>query len=150
MGHRRTLFWGFKPPRALVRSALGALEQQVMDVLWRKEAASVRVVQAELPQPVAYTTVMTTLDRLYRKGLVTRTKASRMFVYAASRTRRELETAIAADIMSDLLSGEAPAAAHPLLSNLVDVVGDRDRDLLDELERLVKAKRERLKAGEPS
>jgi hypothetical protein len=36
-------------------------------------------------------------------------------------------------------------AARPFLSNLVDVVGDRDNELLDELERLVRDKRERLK-----
>lgn len=144
MGKERVLFWGFKTPRDLVRSALGRLERQVIDVVWRRGAVSVRDVQAELDRPIAYTTVMTTLDRLFRKGLVTRTKASRMFVYAASRSRQEIESAIAADIMSDLLSGDAPAP-HPLLSNFVDAVGDRDRELLDELERLVREKRERLK-----
>ncbi len=145
MGRERTLFRGFKPARDLVRSSLGALERQVIDIVWRKPAASVREVQAALDQPIAYTTVMTTLDRLYRKRMVTRTKRSRMFVYSAPRSSQELEDAMAADIVSDLLSGDAARPEHPLLSNLVDAVGDRDRDLLDELERLVKAKREQLR-----
>ncbi len=142
----RVVFWGFKPPRDLIRSALGSLERQVIDIVWRKGSVTVREVHAELEQPTAYTTVMTTLDRLYRKGLLTRTKISRAFVYAAPRSRQELEELAAADIVSGLLSREA--AAHPLLSNFVDAVGDRDRDLLDELERLVKAKRRRLEKKE--
>jgi predicted transcriptional regulator len=143
----RFVFWGFKAPRELIRSALGSLEQQVIDIVWRKGPASVREVHAELDQPAAYTTVMTTLDRLYRKGLLTRTKTSRAFVYAAVKSRQELEELVATEIMSGLLSGHVPTP-HPLLSNFVEVVGDRDRDLLDELERLVKAKRRRLEEKE--
>jgi predicted transcriptional regulator len=137
------VFWGFKAPREFVRSALGTLEQQVIDIVWRRGQVSVREVHDELEQPTAYTTVMTTLDRLYRKGLLTRTKSSRAFVYEAVKSRQELEEIVATEIMSGLLSGER-AVPHPLLSNFVDVIGDRDRDLLDELERLVKAKRRRL------
>lgn len=145
----RVLFRGFRPARDLVRSGLGALERQVIDIVWRRRSATVRDVLAELSQPAAYTTVMTTLDRLFRKGLVTRTKASRTFVYSAARSSEELEQAIAADIVSDLLSGDIAAPAQPLLSNLVDAIGDRDRELLDELERLVRDKRARLTNGEP-
>lgn len=118
-----------------------------MDIVWRKGQVSVREVHADLEQPTAYTTVMTTLDRLYRKGLLTRTKSSRAFVYAAVKSRQELEELVATEIMSGLLSGEL-SMPHPLLSNFVDVIGDRDRDLLDELERLVKAKRRRLEKEE--
>jgi predicted transcriptional regulator len=147
MREGRFLFWGFKPPRELIRSSLGSLEQQVIDIVWRRGSVSVRDVHGDLEQPVAYTTVMTTLDRLYRKGLLTRAKTSRAFVYAAASTRQELEEVVAAEIVSGLLSA-GPATAHPLLSNFVEAVGDRDRDLLDELERLVKAKRRRLEKRE--
>jgi predicted transcriptional regulator len=143
MRKARLLLRGFKPPAELLRSGLGSLEQQVLDIVWRKGSVSVRRVHAELAQPFAYTTVMTTLDRLYRKGLLSRTKASRAFVYAAVTSREELENVVAAEIVSGLLSGDL-ATPHPLLSNFVEAVGDRDRELLDELERLVKAKRLRL------
>jgi hypothetical protein len=43
-----------------------------------------------------------------------------------------------------------PEAATPVLSNLVDAVGDRDRELLDELDRLVREKRRALKRREGS
>ena len=146
MGKSRFLFWGFKAPSDLVRSSLGTLEKQVLDVVWRRGTASVRDVRAELTQPVAYTTVMTTLDRLYRKGLLSRTKTSRAFVYEAVTTPEELQDAVVSEVISGLLAGH-DSAPHPILSHFVDAVGDRDRELLDELERLVKAKRRRLGKG---
>lgn len=149
MAKSRLLFWGFKPPGDLVRSALGSLEQQVLDVVWELRLASVRDVHARLLPSLAYTTVMTTLDRLYRKGLLTRAKSARAFVYSPTVSREELQDILASEAIAGLLSGDL-AGPHPLLSNLVEAIGDRDRDLLDELERLVKAKRRRLdKPGRP-
>lgn len=142
MGRGRLLFWGFRPPAELLRARLGSLEQQVLDVVWTGAEMTVRDVHTRLEGKVAYTTVMTTLDRLYRKGLLDRTKRTRAFVYSASATREELEEIVASDVVSGLLGGES--APLPFLSNLVDAVGERDRALLDELERLVKLKRRQL------
>jgi predicted transcriptional regulator len=92
---------------------------------------------------------MTTLDRLFRKGLLSRTKRVRAFVYSASATREELDDMVASDLVSGLLSGEL-SEPLPFLSNLVDAVGDRDRSLLEHLERLVKTKRRQLRKRENS
>jgi hypothetical protein len=61
-------------------------------------------------------------------------------VYSAAATREELQGAVANELMQSLLDGNS---AHPLpvLSSLVDAVSERDRALLDELERLVREKR---------
>ena len=115
-----------------------------MEVLWRRGEIAVRDAQAELSRPVAYTTVMTTLDRLYKKGIVSRRREGRAFLYTAAYDRHEMEVTVTSDLVSDLLADDA-ATATPLLSNLVDVVADRDGRLLDELERLVRDKREQLK-----
>jgi predicted transcriptional regulator len=92
---------------------------------------------------MAYTTVMTTLDRLFKKGFVARTREGRAFVYCATRTRPQTEAAVASGIVSGLFSG---GAAVPILSNLVDAVGSQDggADLLDALEEMVRDKRRRL------
>jgi predicted transcriptional regulator len=150
MGNGRLLFWGFRPPRELLSASLGSLEKQVLDVVWTSGEVTVRDVHTRLDGRVAYTTVMTTLDRLYRKGLLERTKRARAFVYAASATRQELDQIVASDVVSGLLAGEW-AAPLPFLSNLVEAVGERDRALLDELERLVKSKRRQLmrETGKP-
>jgi predicted transcriptional regulator len=132
---------GTKDP---LRAALGPLERAVMDAMWRGGHLSVREVQAQLGTPAAYTTVMTTLDRLFKKGLVHRTRDGRAFLYTAALERHELEATMTTGLVSGMLSS-GPGATRPFLSNLVDVVGDSDDALLDELERLVRDKRERLK-----
>jgi predicted transcriptional regulator len=127
-----------------LQAALGPLERAVMDTVWQGGDFSVRDVQGKLANPVAYTTVMTTLDRLYKKGLVHRRRDGRAFVYTAALERHELETRMTTGLLNGMLSG-GPHATRPFLSNLVDAVGDSDNALLDELERLVRDKRERLK-----
>jgi predicted transcriptional regulator len=127
-----------------LQAALGPLERAVMDTMWRGGRLSVREVQAQLANPAAYTTVMTTLDRLYKKGLVQRRRDGRAFLYSAAVERHELEASMTTGLLSGMLSS-GPGATRPFLSNLVDAVGDSDNALLDELERLVRDKRERLK-----
>jgi predicted transcriptional regulator len=143
MGNRPFLFWGFRPPRELLRARLGTLERRVIEIVWAGDEVTVRDVHARLDSKVAYTTVMTTLDRLFRKGLLARTKRSRAFVYSALASREELDHIVASDVVSGLLAGEW-SAPLPFLSNLVEAVGERDRALLDELERLVKTKQRLL------
>jgi predicted transcriptional regulator len=127
-----------------LRTALGHLERAVMDTVWRGGDFSVRDVLGQLEKPAAYTTVMTTLDRLYKKGLVARRREGRAFVYTAALERHELEATMTTGLLNGMLS-DGPDAARPFLSNLVDVVGDSNDELLDELERLVRDKRQRIK-----
>lgn len=143
MSKGRLLLWGFKPPSELARSGLGTLEKQVLEVVWRDGPVSVRDVHAAIGSDIAYTTVMTTMDRLYRKGLLDRTKPARAFIYAARASREELEEIVTNDVVAGLLSGSL-SAPLPFLSNLVDAVGDQDRKLLDELERLIRSKRRQM------
>ena len=144
MRKKHFLLWGFRPPRDLVRTGLGNLEQQVIEIVWRRGEVTVRDVYARLDSKVAYTTVMTTLDRLFRKGLLARTKLARAFVYSASATREEFDEMVTSDLVSGLLSGDW-SEPLPFLSNLVEAVGEQDRSLLEELERLVKTKRRQLR-----
>ena len=143
MAGSRYLPWGFRPPRDVALGALGSLERQLMEVVWRHGAVSVRDVHGKLGT-LAYTTLMTTMDRLYKKGMLKRSKKGRAFLYSATASREEIGQAAAADIVEGLLH-QSPGAAQPLLSCLVDVVSARDRQLLDELERLVRDKRRRLR-----
>ena len=136
------LFWGFKSSREILESGLGALERSVMDVVWERGEVSVREACARVDPDIAYTTVMTTMDRLYKKGLLTRRKVGRAFVYAATGSREDIEDAVANDLVRSLLQRDGEPL--PLLSSLVDAVSDRDRALLQELERLIREKRRAL------
>ena len=90
----------------------------------------------------AYTTVMTTMDRLFKKGLLNRRKLGRAFVYTPTVSRDELEGAVASELVHSLLRRDSEPL--PILSTLVDAVSERDRALLDELERLVRQKRRQI------
>ena len=125
-------------------SPLGHLESTVMEILWQHGACNVRDVSQRLGRPLAYTTVMTTLDRLYKKGLLDRRKQDRAFVYMPLYTRREWEQKRAGEFMAGFLSG-AEAGRDLLVSCLVDAAGEHDAALLDELERKIRLKREELR-----
>ena len=75
--------------RKLTRAIPPPLELQCLSALWSRGQASVRDVRelVAASRPLAYTTVMTALDRLSRRGVVTRRKAGRAFVYAPAVTR---------------------------------------------------------------
>lgn len=101
---------------------LGPLEARVLDALWARACpGSVRDLQPHFPS-VAYTTLMTTLDRLHRKGVLAREKQGRAFVYAPRETRERFQAA-------------------RLMSFFVDTVGDQDLAVLDELERMIRERR---------
>ena len=143
---RPFLFWGFKSSQQILDNTLGSLEREVMAVVWNHDEISVRDACAQLGSSVAYTTVMTTMDRLFKKGLLARRKVGRAFVYRATATREELEGAVATELVQSLF--ERPGgAALPILSSLVDAVSDRDRALLDDLERLIREKRRATTRG---
>src|SRR5260370_41742843 len=118
-------------------SLFGTLELRVLEVLWEHGAeASVRDLLHHFPH-AAYTTVMTTMERLHRKGVLERRKDGRAFMYRPMQSREELESSLIAHAIQPLLHGNA----QPVLSCLVEEVSRHDERLLDELERLVRAKR---------
>jgi predicted transcriptional regulator len=81
---------------------LGDLERSVMDVLWSSEGwLTAREVAARLDheRDLAYTTVLTVLERLERKGFVRRQRAARAHRYAASDSRE----AVVAEAMMEAL-----------------------------------------------
>ncbi len=119
-------------------AVFGSLELRVLEALWRRGSrGSVRDVHADF-SGAAYTTLMTTMERLHRKGILARERAGRAFVYEARFSREALETAAAARALGPLLKGDS---ARPILSYLVEAVSREDKQLLDELELLVQAKR---------
>jgi predicted transcriptional regulator len=117
----------------------GPLEARVLDALWRFDApATVRDLQP-IFSGSAYTTLMTTLDRLHRKGVLERAKAGRAFAYWHRWSRRELIARIASQQLGALIAPDP--SLQPLVSFFVDAVTNRDAEVLGELERLVAERR---------
>ena len=125
---------------------LGPLEIRVMEVLWTAGQSSVRDVVEKLERKLAYTTVMTTLDRLFKKGMLARQKSERAFLYLPRLSNQEGERRRAGDLVAGFLAGPQPAR-DLLLSSLVDAVGQHDAVLLDQLEEKIRKKRKELFVG---
>src|SRR5258705_1494238 len=140
----RFLLRGFRRPSEVASLALGKLERQVLDETWRRGEVSVREVFVAFDEQVAYTTLMTTLDRLYKKKLLKRRKDGRAFLYAPAVSLEEFQQGITADVIDGLL-GHGATGVEPVLACIVDTVSERDRELLDELDRLLKEKKRELR-----
>jgi len=122
---------------------LGPLEQQLLAALWLRGSATVRELLDDGSIVLAYTTVMTTLDRLYKKKILDRVPEGRAFRYSPRYTKEELERAAAGETIHRLLgSGSTPSLP---LSYLVEAVSDHDVRLLDELQQVLDRKRRELR-----
>jgi predicted transcriptional regulator len=125
---------------------LGPLEITVMEILWECGESNVRDVIQRLDRPLAYTTVMTTLDRLFKKGLLNRRKSDRAFLYSPHCSQPNWERRVAGDLVAGFLTG-SESSSELLLSCLVDAVGQHDETLLDDLEKKIQNRRKELPRG---
>jgi len=126
----------------------GEREREILEILWSEGSATVQRVGECLKTTLAYTTVMTTLDRLYKKRIVLREKRKRAFVYRPAVSRSDLERDRASAMLHGFLSG-SDLSHDALLSCLVDAVQSYDRDLLHRLEEKVRiAKGQHATEGE--
>jgi predicted transcriptional regulator len=117
----------------------GSLEYAVLVALWDLGTATAKEIHARVGAPagLVYTTVAKVLDRLHAKGLVSRARTGRAFVYRASVERERVERARAHDLIGRFL-GPAP---QPAMGTLVDAVESLDPELLEELARVIRNRR---------
>lgn len=125
----------------------GSLEVRVLEALWeRPQPQSVRDLQPAF-EGTAYTTLMTTLDRLHRKGVLDREKVGRAFVYRARHSRDALRTSLAGAALSAVF-GDRAKELQPILSFFVETVSREDREALAALERLIAERRRQVEDKE--
>ncbi|MFC8076829.1 BlaI/MecI/CopY family transcriptional regulator [Streptomyces sp. NPDC057307] len=107
---------------------LGDLERAVLDCLWQAdEPRTVREVHEALAgRQLAYTTVMTTLQRLARKGLVAQDSQARAHRFSAEATREEMFTELMTDALG--IAGDE----HEAMLRFVDVISPEARAALAE------------------
>lgn len=117
----------------------GELEAVVMDRLWSAVSPrSVRDLMEDLQQDrvIAYTTVMTVLERLYRKGYLTRTADGRAYRYLPAQSRADYTAGLMAAALENATDKEATLVhfadrvsseeARQLLTALADRNNPRD------------------------
>jgi len=122
---------------------LGQLEAAVMDRLWAWDRpALVREVLEDMQRDreIAYTTVMTVMENLHRKGILARERDGRAYRYAPEQTREEHTAAM----LEEVLASSADRSAT--LMHFVQHIDDSDLAalgaLLDERRKITKPKQE--------
>jgi predicted transcriptional regulator len=120
--------------------SLGELEERVMAILWQEHPLSVREVCARMRRSkLAYTTVMTTLDRLHKKGLLARTRQGNAFLYLPAIDRAEYQRRVVETALAPMFD----QGAAPVLAAFVDLAAQVDEANLARLEQLIAAHRRR-------
>lgn len=141
--------WWFKRQSGSAGPALeqlGHLESELMERLWFLGETSVRDLQGEFASRLAYTTVMTTLDRLYKKGMLQRRKVGKAYLYVPALDQPQYRERLAQHLIGMAL-GEGHHK-HAVLSSFVDAVSESDQQMLDRLDLLIKAKQRALRRQE--
>lgn len=119
--------------------SLGDLERAVLAFLWQHGSADVKAVHRAIGarRDITLNTVQSTLERLYRKELLSREKVSHAFVYSTAVTRKQLSATLVEDAVRSVLGSDP----EPMLSAFVDLTARSGDDALARLEELVAERR---------
>ncbi|HKO92378.1 MAG TPA: BlaI/MecI/CopY family transcriptional regulator [Polyangiaceae bacterium] len=133
-----------RPGKKGIELRLHDLEATVMDVVWTKNlarfAVSDVVALLEKQREIAYTTVMTTLVRLHRKGLLEREREGKRYLYSAKLSRTAFLESTAREVLDRAVGG------HGALVMLSEKVSQASASELDELEALIRNRRRELES----
>jgi len=123
--------------RKKTNEQLTTLEMEIMKVLWEIAPATVQKVQQRLERTLAYTTVQTMLNVLYRKGKVRRTLRDRAYLYRPAVSRQE----VVAQTMRDIIDRVFGGSAENLVMSLVEA-RHLDTDKLTKLQEMIEQSKE--------
>jgi predicted transcriptional regulator len=132
----------FRLDQAGLARLFGELEAQIMEAVWYLEVASVQDVCDHLGE-VNYKTIMTVMNRLVQKGVLTRRRQGRAFVYRAAADRDTFLRRVFRSVAHGLLGDFGELA----LAQIVETAGEVDPALLDELEQMIQRKRAEAQRG---
>jgi predicted transcriptional regulator len=116
---------------------LGELELEVLEYLWANREGHVKQVHEGIgvSRNNTLNTIQSTLDRLYKKGLLGRTKVAHSYVYKCNYSRTEILTRKINDLAHELASGETSS----VLAAFVEFTARLDASKISELETLIAA-----------
>ncbi|MEY4547332.1 MAG: hypothetical protein RL685_3527 [Pseudomonadota bacterium] len=113
-----------------------------MDVIWSRRLSCFAVGDVlailEKQRDIAYTTVMTTVARLYDKGLLGRERDGKRYLYSPKLTREEFLESTAREVLAEAVGGQQAMAM------LAEKVSEASSGELDKLEALIQKRREEL------
>ena len=124
------------------KPVLTAQELEIMKVVWRSGASTVRGVYETLLErrKIAYTTVMTMMNILEQKGYLKKSSKDRAYVYQATRPQKQVIRGMVREFVDRVFNG----SAEPLLLHLVEDRRVSEQDL-EEIRLMLRESAERKK-----
>jgi len=115
------------------KTGLGRREQQIMDVIYRLEEASVSDVLERLPDPPSYSSVRTMIRLLESKGYLKHRREGTKYVYRPTQSRATASRSAIQHLMKTFFSGSATDAVAAILDDSSEKLTDEDLKRLEQL-----------------
>ncbi len=106
-------------------SPFGELEEKVMNIIWDKKSATVSQVKEALKDKFAYTTIMTVMDRLYKKGILQREKEGKGYRYYPTLTKEEFEKELAKKVVKEIIR-EKPSTVVSAFEGVIEELPEEE------------------------
>jgi len=103
---------------------LGKRELLIMQILWKTNPLSAQEILAGMAVGRSLSTVQSTLERLYRKNLVRRSKKSRSYYYTPALSREALISTLLHSITDEIANGDMA----PVISGFADYIDKAGHD----------------------
>ncbi|MCU4675023.1 BlaI/MecI/CopY family transcriptional regulator [Catenovulum sp. 2E275] len=117
--------------------SLGVREIEVLRILWREgELSAQQVLQFIENEEISLSTMQSTLERLFRKNLLSRQKSGRYYLYTASISQSAIISGLLQDIASQLSGGDMA----PMISGFIEYVGEESPESLEQVKHSLSAK----------
>ena len=118
---------------------LGELEMEIMKTLWQKEEATGKEVWEKVKNSrnAALTTVLTVIDRLTQKGLISKNKNDGLFLYRPLISREEFTKVSSEKLLKDYLE----ISSSSLMASFVDALAEMEPDGIERLSEFIEKKK---------
>lgn len=119
-----------------MKSSLGELEQQIMDIVWEQKQCSTRDVikMLEKDRKLAYTTVATILQRLHDKGLLSRKKSFAGHIYSPKISKEKYTKNVAASFLKKFINSFGDSAIASFAESIETLPSEKREYFLKLLE----------------
>jgi BlaI family penicillinase repressor len=132
--HKGIANWLGIKPKAARAPVLGRRELVVLDVLWQHGELAAQEVLARMgTATIGLSTVQTTLERLYRKNLLIRSKRGRAYRYSASISKSDIISNLLRDIATEIAGGDTTVMVSGFMDYIASAAPDSTADKQDKI-----------------
>ena len=140
----KKLLFKFDTREKGLKQILGDLEYEIIEIVWELKKVTVRRVHDRLKtkRNLAYTTIMTVMSRLTKKGILERVKQGSSYQYQAVLNKEDFISSSVRSVLGNLLND----FSSPAINQFVELLDESDPEKIEELAQLIDKKRKKKNA----